>query len=43
MIASEAPMWDDRGLTESWLATYGSVTDHAEVARVSVTRYDLEK
>lgn len=41
LIASEAATWDRRGLTESWLAAHGSVTDHAEFARVNVTRYVL--
>jgi mannosyltransferase len=43
LIASEAPMWDARGLTQTWLATHGVVTDHADFARVSVTRYELER
>jgi hypothetical protein len=41
LIASEAPMWDEKGLTEKWLADHGSAQDHAEFARVAVTRYDL--
>jgi mannosyltransferase len=41
LIASEAPMWDVRGLTEGWLAAHGTVTHHAEFARVTVTRYQL--
>jgi hypothetical protein len=43
LIASETPMWDARGLTEQWLAAHGNVTHRAEFARVSVTRYELEK
>lgn len=43
LIASEAPMWDRRGLTEAWLAGHGEVTHHAEFARVTVTRYKLER
>ncbi len=41
LIASEAPMWDERNLTEAWLNRRGAVTDHAEFARVVVTRYAL--
>ena len=43
LIASEAPMWDDRGLTQAWLAAHGIVTDRAEFTRVAVTRYELRK
>lgn len=42
LIASEAAMWDRRGLTESWLAEHGVITHRAEFARVTVTRYKLE-
>jgi mannosyltransferase len=41
LIASEAPMWDDQNLTEAWFGRHGSITDHAEFARVAVTRYVL--
>ena len=41
LIASEAPMWDERNLTEAWLNRRGAITDHAEFARVAVTRYAL--
>ena len=41
LIASEASMWDQRGLTEQWLAEHGILTDHADFERVSVTRYEL--
>jgi hypothetical protein len=43
LIAAEVPLWDQRGLTEKWLAAHATVTQHAEFARVSVTRYELEK
>jgi mannosyltransferase len=43
LIASEAPMWDARGLTEQWLAEQGRVTAHQEFSRVAVTRYELEQ
>jgi hypothetical protein len=41
LISSEAPMWDQRGLTERWLAEHGAPTAHADFERVSVTRYEL--
>jgi hypothetical protein len=41
LIASEAPMWDRRDLTQAWLNAHGVVTDHAEFTRVTVTRYQL--
>jgi hypothetical protein len=41
LIATEAPMWDHRGLTEAWLKAHGRVTRQAEFARVAVTRYQL--
>ena len=42
LITSEASMWDQRGLTEHWLAEHGTPTLHADFARVSVTRYELQ-
>ena len=41
LIASETSMWDQRGLTERWLAEHGTPTLHADFERVSVTRYEL--
>jgi hypothetical protein len=41
LIASEAPMWDQRGLTERWLAEHGVPTDQADFERIAVTRYEL--
>lgn len=43
LIASEVAMWDSRGLTESWFAAHGRVTDRVEFARVTVTRYTLDQ
>jgi len=43
LIASEVPLWDTRHIAEDWLAVHGSATDHAELARVTVTRYRLER
>lgn len=42
LVASEVPMWDERGLTEQWLAAHGVVDTQAEFARVTVTRYKLQ-
>jgi len=42
LIASEVPMWDNRGLTEKWLADHGTVTDRRELTRVTVTRFALQ-
>jgi hypothetical protein len=42
LIASESSMWDERNLTEAWLNRRGAITDHAEFARVAVTRYELK-
>ena len=41
LIATETSMWDQRGLTERWLAQHGELTAHADYERVSVTRYEL--
>ena len=41
LIASEAPMWDQRGLTARWLADHATPVLHADFERVSVTRYEL--
>jgi hypothetical protein len=43
LIASEVPMWDQRGLTQRWLSDNGNATDRADFVRVSVTRYELKK
>ena len=42
LIASETPMWDQRGLTERWLAEHGTPTHRADFERVSATRYELQ-
>lgn len=42
LIASETSMWDQRGLTEQWLAAHGTPSLHADFERVSVTRYELQ-
>lgn len=43
LIASEAALWDQRGLTQSWLEAHGTLTAHAEFARVTVMRYQLQR
>ena len=42
LIASETPMWDQRGLTARWLAEHGTPTHRADFERVAVTRYELQ-
>ena len=39
-IASEVPMWDDRGLAQGWLDANARAVDRASFARVDVTRYE---
>ncbi len=39
-IASEVPMWDDRGLAQGWLDANARASDRASFARVDVTRYE---
>jgi hypothetical protein len=41
LIASEVPLWDTQHIAEAWLEAHGAPTDHAELARVAVTRYQL--
>lgn len=43
LIASEAAMWDARGLAEKWLAVHGVVDVEASFTRVAATRYILQK
>jgi len=41
LIASEAEMWDRRGLIPAWLEAHGRRTDEADFVRVHVARYAL--
>ena len=41
LIATEVPLWDERGLAQAWLDEHGTITDVAEFVRVAVTRYEL--
>jgi 4-amino-4-deoxy-L-arabinose transferase-like glycosyltransferase len=41
LVATEVPLWDERGLVQAWLDEHGRVTDVAEFVRVVVTRYEL--
>lgn len=43
LIASEAALWDRAGLTQAWLEQHGEATARRDLARVSVTRYRLER
>jgi hypothetical protein len=40
LVSAEAPMWDQRNLTEQWFASNAVVTDRGEFNRVTVTRYE---
>ena len=40
LVASEVPMWDERGLAEKWLNANMRAADRASFARVDVTRYE---
>ncbi len=40
LVASEAPMWDQRDLTGRWFAENARVADRADFTRVSVTRFE---
>jgi hypothetical protein len=43
LIESEAPLWDERGMTAQWLDTHGQITDQAAFARVGVIRYAIAR
>ena len=43
LIASETAIWDERRLTTQWLETHGTRADHADFARVAVTRYEMNR
>ncbi len=42
LVASEVPMWDERGMTESWLNAHGRLVDRSDLTLVSVSRYDMQ-
>jgi uncharacterized membrane protein len=41
LVASEVPMWDERGLVKSWLDQHATMNDQANFTRVDVYRYEL--
>jgi mannosyltransferase len=41
LVATEVPLWDERGLVQGWLNDHGQVTDQAHFVRVEVYRYRL--
>jgi len=41
LVASEAELWDERGLVKAWLDGNGKLVDGEEFARVSLCRYQL--
>ena len=41
LVASEAELWDERGLVKAWLDEKGKLVDEEEFARVRLHRYEL--
>jgi 4-amino-4-deoxy-L-arabinose transferase-like glycosyltransferase len=41
LVASEAELWDQRGLVKAWLDGKGKLVDEEEFARVRLHRYEL--
>jgi mannosyltransferase len=41
LVLSEPEMWDQRGMTVAWLEEHGQATARADLARVSVIRYQM--
>jgi mannosyltransferase len=41
LVASEAELWDQRGLVKAWLDGNGRLVDEEEFARVGLYRYEL--
>ncbi len=41
LVATEAALWDERGLVLAWLEAYATRTDAAHFVRVAVYRYEL--
>jgi hypothetical protein len=41
LIATEVPLWDERGLVQAWLGEHGTLTDEAQFVGVAVMRYEL--
>jgi hypothetical protein len=41
LVNSEAALWDERGLVQSWLETHASATTRSEFVGVIVSRYEL--
>jgi hypothetical protein len=41
LVATEVPLWDERGLVQGWLDQHATLVDAAEFLRVGVYRYEL--
>jgi mannosyltransferase len=41
LVATEVPLWDDRGLTKAWLDQHARLDVEAHFTRVSAYRYEL--
>ena len=43
LVASEAELWDKRGLVKAWLDGNGKLVEEEEFVRVRVYRYELRE
>jgi 4-amino-4-deoxy-L-arabinose transferase-like glycosyltransferase len=41
LVATEAELWDERGLVQAWLEEHGTRSEEAHFVRVDVYRYEL--
>jgi hypothetical protein len=41
LVATEVPLWDDRGMVQAWLDRNGVLVGEANFVRVSVQRYRM--
>lgn len=41
LVATEVPLWDERGLVQAWLDEHATLTDDAQFVGVAVMRYEL--
>ncbi len=41
LVATEVPLWDERGLVQAWLDEHATMTGEAQFVRVAVYRYEV--
>jgi hypothetical protein len=41
LVATEVPLWDERGLVQAWLEEHGELAEEIAFVRVSVRRYQM--